>query len=74
MRKLSFMVAALFLLASAPAFAQTAGSEENKAETKSETSASPSGSKETTTTTKKTTKKKHSKKHKMDKMGADAGM
>ena len=39
MRKLSLMIAALFLLASAPAFAQTSGGMEEKPETKSETGA-----------------------------------
>jgi hypothetical protein len=62
MRKLSVLVAALFLLGSAPAFAQTT---EQKSETKSETTG-PS-------TTKKHTKKaKKAKKSK--KAAADAGM
>ncbi|OFX23303.1 MAG: hypothetical protein A2V77_00260 [Anaeromyxobacter sp. RBG_16_69_14] len=83
MRKLSLMIAALFLLASAPAFAQTSGGMEEKPETKSETGAAGAGSesKEETTTTKKTTKKKHKKGSKMHKpdektgaMGADGGM
>src|SRR6266496_1477361 len=54
MRKLSLLVAALFLFASAPALAQTT---EQKSETKSETSGPSGESKESTT-------KKSSKKHK----------
>ncbi len=77
MRKLSLMIAALFLLASAPAFAQTSGGMEEKPETKSETGAGAGSESKETTTTKKSAKKhkKGSKKHKMDeKMGADGGM
>jgi hypothetical protein len=73
MRKLTMIVAALFLFGSVPAFAQTSGSATEKSETKTETT--PSG--DSTTTTKKSTKKhkKSTKKHKADKMGAaDAGM
>lgn len=78
MRKLCLMIAALFLLASAPAFAQTPGGTEEKSETKTETeTATGAGGESKETTTKKTSKKhkKTSKKHKMDeKMGADGGM
>jgi uncharacterized protein YdeI (BOF family) len=71
MRKLSVVMAALFLLGSAPAFAQTSGSTEQKSETKTET---PSGG-ESTTTTKKTSKKHHkktSKKHKAESKGMES--
>ena len=81
MRKLSLMIAALFLLTSAPAFAQTSGGMEEKPETKSETGAGAGSESKETTTTKKTTKKKHKKGSKMHKpeektgaMGADGGM
>ncbi|HEX7487611.1 MAG TPA: hypothetical protein VF400_06345 [Anaeromyxobacteraceae bacterium] len=72
MRKLSLLLAALFALASAPAFAQTPAP----------TEPAPAGgamgttSTDTTTTTKKT-KKTKSKKHshkKGEHMAADAGM
>jgi hypothetical protein len=73
MRKLSLLVAALFALSAAPAFAQTpAPSEGNPAGGAMGTTDSSSSS---TTTTKSKTKSKKSKKAKKAKKGAaDAGM
>ena len=67
-------IAALFLLASAPTFAQTTGGAEEKSETKSETGTGAGGETKETTTKKTSKKHKKVKKHKKEeKMGADGG-
>lgn len=67
MRKLSVVMAALFLLGSAPAFAQTSGSTESGAAMGAD-----GGSSETGATKKSSKKAKKSSKKK--KASADAGM